>query len=132
MAIDNEGNLWAWGYNTSGQIGDGTTTNRTTPVQIKPGTKFAQISAGETHSMAIDNEGNLWAWGYNTSGQIGDETTTNRTTPVQIKPGTKFTQISAGYFHSLAMEEKGKVYGTGSAYYLGDPNLLMLTPERIN
>ena len=82
--------------------------------------------------LAIDSEGNLWAWGLNKGGQLGDGTTTNKTSPIQIKKGTKFIQVSTGAYHSLAIDSEGKLYGTGSAYYLGDPSLLMLEPEIIN
>ena len=132
LLIDSNGGLWAFGYNGNGELGDGTTTQRTSPVQIKQGTKFTQISAGGYYSMAIDSEENLWAWGGNGNGQLGDGTTTQRTSPVQIKQGTKYTQVSAGSGHSMAIDSEGKLYGTGDAYYLGDPSLLMLEPEIIN
>lgn len=85
MALDREGNLWTWGYNGDGQLGDGSKINRTNPVQIQKGTKFKQVSAGNSHSMAIDSDGNLWTWGWNGHGILGDGTTTDRTNPVQIK-----------------------------------------------
>ena len=132
MAIDSEGNLWTWGYNGYGQLGDGTTTQRTSPVQIKQGTKFTQVSASNDHGMVIDSEGNLWAWGVNDVGQLGDGTTTNKTSPVQIKTETKITQVTAGDYSSLIIDSEGKLYGTGIAYYLGDQSLLMLEPEIIN
>ena len=124
--------MWSWGYNKFGQIGDGTTINRAIPVQAKKGMRFTRISAGDSYSSAIDSEGNLWSWGYNCYGQIGDGTTINRTTPVQVKTGTKVKQISAGNKYSLVIDSEGKVYGTGNAYYLGNPNLLMLTPNKLN
>ena len=132
MAIDSEGNLWTWGYNGYGQLGDGTTTQRTSPVQIKQGTKFTQVSASNDHGMVIDSEGNLWAWGVNDVGQLGDGTTTNKTSPVQIKTETKITQVTAGDYSSLIIDSEGKLYGTRIAYYLGDQSLLMLEPEIIN
>ena len=122
LAIDGDGNLWAWGNNENGQLGDGTTTNRTSPVQIKKGTKFTQISTGYNHSLAIDSNGNLWAWGNNENGQLGDGTTTDKTSPVQIKKGTKFTQVTAGDSHSLAIDSNGNLWAWGNNAYgqLGD------------
>ena len=74
IAIDESGNLWAWGENSHGQLGDGTTKNKYIPVQIKPATKFKTISAGFSHSMAIDEMGNLWAWGNDEYGKPGNGT----------------------------------------------------------
>ena len=122
LAIDTEGNLWAWGYNFDGQLGDGTTVNRTNPVQIKSEIKFKEISVGRSHSVAIDIEGNLWTWGRNDYGQLGDGTTTNRTSPVQIKAGTKFIKISAEDDRSLAIDIEGNLWAWGNNYWgqLGD------------
>mgnify|MGYP000053598749 CR=1 FL=1 len=122
LAIDTEGNLWAWGQNPYGQLGDGTTVNRTNPVQIKSEIKFKEISVGRSHSVAIDIEGNLWTWGRNDYGQLGDGTTTNRTSPVQIKAGTKFIKISAEDDRSLAIDIEGNLWAWGNNYrgQLGD------------
>ncbi|MDR0442910.1 MAG: chromosome condensation regulator, partial [Treponema sp.] len=70
--------------NVSGRLGDGTTTQRTSPVQIQTGTTFSAVGAGVSHSLAIDTDGNLWAWGGNAYGQLGDGTTTQRETPVMV------------------------------------------------
>lgn len=113
LYIDPVGSLWAWGYNSYGQLGDRTTTTRTTPVQIMEGTAFTTVSAGYYHSMAIDTEGNLWAWGRNDYGQLGDFTKTTRITPVKIYAKKKFAQISAGLLHSLAIDVDGRLYSWG-------------------
>jgi len=90
LAVKSDGTAWAWGYNGYGQLGDGTTTQRTTPVQVKgPGgsgylTGVTAIAAGYYHSLAVKSDGTAWAWGYNTYGQLGDGTTTSRSTPVQV------------------------------------------------
>src|SRR6266508_3833645 len=75
---------WGWGYNISGQLGDGTTTNRSTPVQASGLTGVTAIAAGWNHTLALKGDGTVWAWGYNGDGQLGDGTTTNRSTPVQV------------------------------------------------
>ena len=69
LALKTDGTLWAWGQNAFGQLGDGTTATRSTPVQV--GTGFARISAGGTHSLAIKTDGTLWAWGGNVMAQTG-------------------------------------------------------------
>ena len=125
LAIDIEGNLWGWGYNEDGQLGDGTTTNRTTPVKIKDGTKFKEIAAGGSESCAIDENGNLWTWGNNIYGQLGDGTKTARLSPMQVKEGTKFKKIAMAYRQCYAIDEEGNLWacgknGTSAGGQLGD------------
>ena len=102
------GNLWAWGLNNKGQLGDGTTSDKSAPVKIKSGTKFKSVSAGTAHSMAIDESGNLWTWGNNKYGQLGDGTISDHSTPVKVKSGTNFKVVSAGFGH-----RNGKFVGVG-------------------
>ena len=115
LALDTDGNLWAWGQNSNGQLGNGTNTASNSPIQVKKGTKFKAISAGKYHSLAIDESGNLWAWGNNNDGQLGDGTTTNRNLPVQIMEGTKFKSVAAG--------KTGNGYYTASGFIDEDDNL---------
>ncbi|MEK0307570.1 RCC1 domain-containing protein, partial [Bifidobacterium favimelis] len=85
LALGSDGNLYAWGQNMSGQLGDGTdwttaAVYRTTPVMVKPpadapaGFTWKQAAAGNSHSLAFGSDGNLYAWGANESGQLGDGT----------------------------------------------------------
>ena len=84
VALKSDGTVWAWGYNGYGQLGDGTTTNRLTPVQVSSLSGVTAIAAGVYHTLALKSDGTVWAWGYNGDGRLGDGTTTNRTTPVQV------------------------------------------------
>ena len=92
LALKNDGTVWAWGANGSGQLGDGTTTDRLTPVQVVgPGgsgwfTDVQAVAAGLHHSLALKTDGTVWAWGANWYGQLGDGTTTDSSTPVQSGP----------------------------------------------
>ena len=113
LAIDESGNLFAWGLNNDGQLGNGEITDSLVAVQVMEGTTFKDIAAGNLNSYAIDESGNLYAWGVNGAGQLGDEATSNQTTPVQIKAGTLFTKVVAGASHALAIDESGNLYTWG-------------------
>jgi alpha-tubulin suppressor-like RCC1 family protein len=91
-----DGTIWAWGSNESGQLGDGTTTDRWEPVQVGTGSNWVAIAAGAQHSLALKSDGTLWSWGNNVSGQLGDGTTTNRLTPVQVGTDTDWAAIESG------------------------------------
>ena len=122
LFLDKQKKLWSWGSNYNGELGDGTTTQRTGPVQIMSDKKFTQVSAGERFSLVIDDDGKIWSWGRNSVGQLGDGTTANKTSPVQIKQGTNFIQVSAGYMHSLAIDSEGNLWtwGRNKEGQLGD------------
>ena len=100
--LRSNGQIWSWGGNSSGQLGDGTTTKRSSPVSLVGGiTDWVQVSTGgRAFTSAIRANGTAWAWGYNSSGQLGDDTTTNRSSPVSITGGsTNWVQMAAGGDH---------------------------------
>jgi hypothetical protein len=72
VAAKPDGTVWAWGYNGYGNVGDGTTTTRYSPVQVSTLSGVRMVAAGAHHSLALKNDGTVWAWGNNTSGQLGD------------------------------------------------------------
>lgn len=85
LSVHADGTLWAWGGNRCGQLGDGTTTDRYSPVQIGTDNGWMAVAAGTFHSFAVKLDGTLWAWGENVFGKIGDGTKTERHRPVQIR-----------------------------------------------
>ena len=127
LGIDLRGQVWCWGNNNRGQVGDNSITNRCTPVSIH-GTKktFCSISGGNSHSLGIDHIGQVWGWGYNFYGTLGDNSTTNKYTPVSIH-GTKktFCSISAGNDHSLGVDFRGQIWAWGynNVGQLGDKSV---------
>ena len=135
-AIDINNQVWGWGLNNYGIIGDNSVTVRYTPVSIH-GTKktFCHITGGYTHSVGIDTVGQIWGWGGNQYGQIGDNTTTSRRTPVSIHGSKKtFCYIAAGWFHSLGVEYNGNLWSWGNNFdgQLGDNSTTSRrTPVRV-
>jgi len=115
MAIKTDGSLWAWGNNTCGQLGDGTGTFTDSyfPVHIGTDTTWAQIAAGDWHTIALKSDGSLWTWGVNNCGQLGDGTTTYHDFPVQIGVGTDWNQIAAGSEHTIALKSDGSLWAWG-------------------
>lgn len=88
--------LYAWGYNAVGRLGDGTVVSRSSPVQIGTLTNWSQVSAGSGFSASIKSDGTLWTWGYNGKGSLGLGDTVNRSSPVQVGALTGWAQVSAG------------------------------------
>ncbi len=117
LALKTDGGLWAWGYNTTGQLGDGTTTQRTSPVPVAAGAHWRAVSGGSMHSLAIRSDGSLWAWGYNTYGQLGDGTTANRYQPVQASGAATWSAVAAGGFHTVALRPDGSLWAWGNNWY---------------
>ena len=95
IALKSDGTVWAWGDNDYGQLGDGSTTDRLTPVPVSGLTDVTAIAGGWYHTIALKSDGTVWAWGENYAGQLGDGTTTERTTPVQVIGLTGIATIKA-------------------------------------
>jgi alpha-tubulin suppressor-like RCC1 family protein len=113
--IKTDGSLWAWGYNFEGQLGDGTITLRSSPVQIKAGTSFIAASAGKNYGHFIDTTYKLHATGTNLFGQLGDGTTVYKSSPVQIGTSS-WTQIGSGDGTTYAVTPNGVLWRWGSGF----------------
>ena len=124
LGVRQNGTAWGWGTNSSAQLGDGTTTVRSSPVSVVGGfTDWCQVSAGRTHSLAVRQNGSAWAWGDNTCGVLGDNTIINTCSPVSVVGGfTDWCQVSAGRCHSLGVRCNGSAWawGHGATGRLGD------------
>ena len=112
-AIKTDGTLWSWGRNDSGQLGDNTIVNKSSPVQtVAGGSSWSQITCGFSCTAAIKTDGTLWSWGNNSSGNLGDNTVVSRSSPVQtVAGGTNWKQVSCGIdFTTMAIKTDGTLW----------------------
>jgi hypothetical protein len=123
LGLRANGTLWAWGINTSGQLGDGTVVSRRSPVSVVGGfTDWVQVGVGILHTLAIRANGSLWAWGSNGEGRLGDNTTANKSSPVSVVGGfTDWVNVDPG-IHSIGVRANGTLWawGRNPAGGLGD------------
>lgn len=138
LALCSDGAVIGWGFNGSGQLGDGSITNRSTPVATNTnsgtsalyGKSVTAIRTGPYHSLALCSDGLIVAWGYNNSGQLGDGSTTYRSFPVLVNTvsgtsalfGKTVVAMAAGIVHSIALCSDGSVvtWGWNLQGQLGD------------
>jgi len=110
--------LWLWGYNSKGQLGDNTVTNKSSPVQtVAGGTNWKQVECGGYHNAAIKTDGTLWLWGLGNRGMLGDNSLLDKSSPIQtVAGGTNWKQVSGGYFHTAAIKTDGTLWLWGGNY----------------
>ena len=125
VALKSDGTIWTWGYNSSGQLGDGTTSiGRKSPYKIGNDTNWSKIFCGLSFIIAIKKNGSLWSWGENGMGQLGyiskDEPI--QTTPLQIGSDSNWVQASCGQYHTVAIKNDGTLWswGLNNSGQLGD------------
>jgi alpha-tubulin suppressor-like RCC1 family protein len=126
----------AWGNNSAGQLGNNSTTNSSTPVQVEGSngigtlTGVVAVAAGYEHSLTLNSDGSVSAWGYNADGELGNNSTANSGTPVTVAGSggrgelNQVVAVAAGAYHSLALSNQGTVWAWGSNNegQLGDPS----------
>jgi alpha-tubulin suppressor-like RCC1 family protein len=128
--IKTDGSLWTWGNNWNGQLGDGTNTDRGSPVKIMDGA--ASVSTNSYHTAAVKKDGSLWVWGSNRNGQVGDGTITQydrdwniipitaRYSPVKVMDGAKTVLASGNYTYALKTDGTFWAWGDNSNGQIGD------------
>jgi alpha-tubulin suppressor-like RCC1 family protein len=127
--------VYCWGGNGHGELGDGTTTSRLTPVAVAGGRQFRGVSAGGDHTCGVTTSSEAFCWGSNRYGQIGDSSTAIlRRRPTRIAGGHLFRQVSAGWQHTCAMTLADRAYcwGNGREGQIGNgKTYLSFWPRRV-
>jgi alpha-tubulin suppressor-like RCC1 family protein len=124
-ALTRAGAVKCWGWNGHGQLGDGTLTERHTPISVIP-RGIKAIAAGAHHTCALTNAGAVKCWGNNDSGQLGDGTRRDRRSPISVPGLTHGVKaIAAGSFHTCAITGQGgvKCWGWNDFGQIGDGTL---------
>ncbi len=122
-AISDGGDLFCWGANVRGQVGDGSTDNRSAPTPVIKAGPWASVSAGSEFTCAVHTDGTLWCWGLNSSRQLGDSTTMNSALPVQEKTlATDWAAVTAGVGYTCGVKADGTrwCWGTNALGQGGD------------
>jgi hypothetical protein len=133
VALSSEGNIYAWGSNNHGQLGDNSTTGSKIPVAVDmSGVLYSKtitaVTAGIIHTVALASDGSVYSWGSNTNyGQLGNNSTTNSWVPVAVDvngvlSGKTITAIAGGGYHTVALASDGSIYtwGNNSSGQLGN------------
>jgi len=107
-----QGEVWAWGTNSAGNLGDGTTSPSATPKKVLGLTDIVMVAASDSNSYALKSDGTVWAWGF--AHLIGNGSSTSPTRPVQVQGLSDVVWISGGRLHALAVRADGTVWAWGS------------------
>jgi alpha-tubulin suppressor-like RCC1 family protein len=118
-AVKSDGTVWCWGYNNVGQLGNGTTTNASRPVQVTGLTNATQVASADTASCALKSDGTVWCWG---GGRLGNGSAAGSTVPVQVSDLTTAIQISGKFQHFCALKSDQNVvcWGWNALNIMGD------------
>lgn len=128
--VKENGTLWSWGRNANGAVGDNTTVNRSSPVQIGALTTWSMVD-GVSAKLAIRTNNTLWSWGRNNYGQLGLNDIANRSSPVQVGALTNWSQVATSYFAGVAIKTNGTLWGWGRADMAATAGIRRSSPVQI-
>jgi hypothetical protein len=133
MLIKADGSIWAWGANSSGQLGDGTLLNRDLPIQVGSATNWVAVAAGGAHTVALQSDRTLWTWGANDSGQLGDGTFQSRNSPLRVGRATDWSRLAAGLSFTAGIKTDGTLWtwGNNTTGQLGDGDMISVNTPRL-
>nr|KAF6428370.1 RCC1 and BTB domain containing protein 2 [Rousettus aegyptiacus] len=122
LVLTSDGEVFAWGYNNSGQIGSGSTANQPIPRRVTACLQnkvVVNIACGQMCSVAVVDNGEVYVWGYNGNGQLGIGSNGNQSTPCRIAAlqGIRVQRVACGYAHTLVLTDEGQVYVWGANSY---------------
>jgi alpha-tubulin suppressor-like RCC1 family protein len=125
-AVRSDETAVAWGYNGAGQLGNGSTTEKSlTPVPVSGLTQITAITGGAADAYALDSNGTVWAWGDGESGELGNGANTSSNVPIQIPSLTNIQEVTAGNKTPHALSADGTVWSWGGGLdgYLGNGSI---------
>src|ERR1700722_9380788 len=115
FAVSPGGSVWAFGYNTDGQLGNGSTADDFSPAPVPGLSGITQVSAGAYDAVAVRSDGSVWAWGLTGNGELDGSTgKTAHLTAVQVPGLSGITQVATDGFHTLALRSDGTVWSWGT------------------
>lgn len=128
VALTDDGDVWAWGRNTDGQLGDGKATSSNKPTKVPGMTDVVAIGAGTDFSLALKKDGTVWGWGSNYKGQLGGFNPNPYRSPIQIASldgsgsQPRVVALTGGEHHTLVIKDDGSAWSLGINNYgqLGD------------
>ena len=116
-AIKTNGTLWAWGGNNNGQVGDGTSAQRNSPVQVGSDTNWSMVSLGNLFTIGVKTNGTLWGWGLGNASRNGSSSGTSFSVPTQIGSATNWSRVASGDYHTIALKTNGTLWSWGGGLY---------------
>ena len=132
VALKSDGTVWAWGANAFGVLGNGSTNEAHTPVQVSGLRSVTALGGRGYHTLAIESDGSVWGWGWNSAGELGNGTTNATTVPVKVVGLTNPAMVSAGYKFSIALMPDGTVFQWGHGRVIGNSYTPVQTPGLSN
>lgn len=129
LGLKTDGSLWAWGHNSSGQLGIANWVDKSQPLKVDSSNDWVNVAAGGNHSLAIKANGTLWVWGQNSYGELGVGNSVASNIPIQVGTDDKWASIACGDYNNMAIKADGTLWAWGynSSGQLGDSSVINKT-----